>query len=213
MCSFHFKSFWIISPRNLRELNTSNGWSSIIIISPPQLIDHWKGKIEPNLQTKQTRSCSLGLCGRKANYGSGFRIYCILLGRIYSCPEGKSTRGLQGPIRGLSLSPPVRPGDVTEKGWSAAAGEKSYRKGSIKLWSSSRETATSSDCLSSVRSTYAHEVVSLPKFICAWRRAHRAQWSDTFNFSFRNKRYDKRKSEKWQMTDGRDSSVHGWSLH
>ena len=28
-----------------------------------------------------------------------YRIYCILLGRILSCPEGKGTRGLQGPIR------------------------------------------------------------------------------------------------------------------
>ena len=25
-------------------------------------------------------------------------IYYILLGRIYSCPEGKGTRGVQGPI-------------------------------------------------------------------------------------------------------------------
>ena len=31
------------------------------------------------------------------------------------------------------------------------------------------------------------------------------------NLTFRNKRYDKREREKWQMTDGRDSSVHGWS--
>ena len=33
-------------------------------------------------------------------------IYYILPGRIYSCPEGKGTRGLQGPIRRCPTSPP-----------------------------------------------------------------------------------------------------------
>lgn len=32
-------------------------------------------------------------------------IYDILLGRIYSCPEGKGTRGLQGPLRRCPTSP------------------------------------------------------------------------------------------------------------
>ena len=32
-------------------------------------------------------------------------IYCILLGRIYNCPEGKGTRGLQRPIRRCPTSP------------------------------------------------------------------------------------------------------------
>ena len=32
-------------------------------------------------------------------------IYCILLGRIYRCPEGKGSRGLQGPIRRCPTSP------------------------------------------------------------------------------------------------------------
>ena len=32
-------------------------------------------------------------------------IYYILLGRIYSCPEGKGKRGLQGPIRRCPTSP------------------------------------------------------------------------------------------------------------
>ena len=96
------------------EVRGKKNMETCINLALPNSLTIEREKIEPNLQTKQTRSCSLGLCGRKANYGSGFRIYCILLGRIYSCPEGKSTRGLQGPIRGLS--PPVRPGDVTEKG-------------------------------------------------------------------------------------------------
>jgi len=36
-------------------------------------------------------------------------IYCILLGRIYNYPEGKSKRGVQGPIRRCptSLPPPI----------------------------------------------------------------------------------------------------------
>ena len=37
-------------------------------------------------------------------------IYYILLGRIFSCPEGKGTRGLQGPIQRCPTSPtpPIR---------------------------------------------------------------------------------------------------------
>ena len=33
-------------------------------------------------------------------------IYCILLGRIYNCPERKGTRGLQRPIQGAPPHPP-----------------------------------------------------------------------------------------------------------
>ena len=139
MCSFHFKSFWIISPRNLHELNTSNGWSSVIkganwsfllkknnrnslhflalrcnhlleaqlIIwsssdyendklpllrfsdneissssipklrakALPNSLTIERNKIEPNLQTKQNRSFSLGLCSRKSKLSiTSFRI-------------------------------------------------------------------------------------------------------------------------------------------
>ena len=57
-------------------------------------VSHYRCSLNKVAKTDQTK-----IIRAKFQWLFILLIYCILLGRIYNCPEGKGTRGLQGPIR------------------------------------------------------------------------------------------------------------------